>query len=436
MGIEPTAATGQTAPAALQRRTALALLAGLGGLSTWALLPRTAQATAANPRPNNATHTTSTTLAAAWEAQGSFHIGLLSAAGLQLRVQAALEVPSRPHGVVALPDGSVLAVARRPGDWMVRWHPGRNTAPLWRWQTAEAAFPDRTFNGHVLAGPDGQTLYTTETDVETGTSLVGVRDARTLEKVAEWPTHGIDAHELIWDLQGTSGTSGTPRAPTLIVANGGVPTAPETGRAKRDMHRMDSSLVRLDGTTGELLGQWRLDDPRLSLRHLAWNPAGTVLGIALQAEHDDPALRHAAPVHARFDGQALHAEPQVGNAAQTGAKAPKEAPVPPIQAPTNLQGYGGSIVATPEGWAVSCPKAGCAVLFNAQGLRTGQIALAEVCALASDGARLWAGGLGQSLWHQRVPGASDARDSTQALTHPGALYQARLDNHWGLVRAV
>ena len=105
MGIEPTAATGQTAPAALQRRTALALLASLGGISTWALLPRTAQAAAASTRPNSAT------LAAAWEAQGSFHIGLLSVAGLQLRVQAALEVPSRPHGVVALPDGSVLLSA-------------------------------------------------------------------------------------------------------------------------------------------------------------------------------------------------------------------------------------------------------------------------------------------------------------------------------------
>ena len=425
METEPTAAAGQPAPQALPRRSALALLAGLGGLSPWALLPGTAQAT------TNTTHTAKTTratLAAAWEAQGRFHIGLLAAAGPQLRVQAALEVPSRPHGVVALPDGSVLAVARRPGDWMVRWHPGRHTAPLWRWQSAEATFPDRTFNGHVLASPDGQHLYTTETDVETGASLVGVRDARTLEKVAEWPTHGIDAHELIWDRRSVSSKAG---APTLIVANGGVPTAPETGRAKRDMHRMDSSLVRLDGTTGELLGQWRLADPRLSLRHLAWNQAGTVLGIALQAEHDDPALRQAAPVHARFDGQVPRTEPRVGNAAPTGANAPMEAPVPPMQSPTNLQGYGGSIVATPNGWAVSCPKAGCAVLFNAQGQRTGQMALAEVCALASDGSKLWAGGLGQSLLQQWPPGEPG---STQPLAHPGALQGAKLDNHWGLVR--
>ena len=95
--------------------------------------------------------------------------------------------------------------------------------------------------------------------------MVGVRHARTLEKLAEWPTHGIDAHELIWDLH-------SPGGPTLLVANGGVPTAPETGRSKRDLHRMDSSLVRLDATTGRLMGQWRLQDPRLSLRHLAWGP--------------------------------------------------------------------------------------------------------------------------------------------------------------------
>jgi hypothetical protein len=426
MGIEPTSAAGQPAPQALPRRSALVLLAGMGGLNPWALLPGTAQAT------THTAKTTRATLAAAWEAQGRFHIGLLAAAGPQLRVQAALEVPSRPHGVHPLPDGSVLAVARRPGDWMVRWHPGRHTAPLWRWQSAEATFPDRTFNGHVLASPDGQHLYTTETDVETGASLVGVRDARSLEKVAEWPTHGIDAHELIWDPQDNNGTSSAPRAPTLIVANGGVPTAPETGRAKRDMHRMDSSLVRLDGTTGELLGQWRLDDPRLSLRHLAWNQAGTVLGIALQAEHDDPALRHAAPVHARFDGQVLRTEPQGAdanvNAKQAEAEARTEAPLPTT---AHLQGYGGSIVATPNGWAVSCPKAGCAVLFNAQGQRTGQMALAEVCALASDGARLWAGGLGQSLLQQWPPGEPG---NTQPLAHPGALQGARLDNHWGLVR--
>jgi hypothetical protein len=42
-------------------------------------------------------------------------------------------------------------------------------------------------------------LYITETDLDSGAGLIGVRDAKTLEKLAEWPTHGIDPHQLVWD---------------------------------------------------------------------------------------------------------------------------------------------------------------------------------------------------------------------------------------------
>ena len=327
-------------------------------------------------------------------------------------MHAALEVPSRAHGVCPLDDGSVVAVARRPGDWLVRWHPAQAT-PQWHWQTTDHRYPDRTFNGHVLsglAGTDGEHLYTTETDVETGASVVGVRHARSLEKLAEWPTHGIDAHELIWDLH-------SPGGPTLLVANGGVPTAPETGRSKRDLHRMDSSLVRLDATTGRLRGQWRLQDSRLSLRHLAWGPDGKTLGIALQAEHDAPAERRAAPVHARFDGQTLYA-----SAAQPAAE---------TRAAPPLQGYGGSIVTAPEGWAVSCTRAGCVAWFNMQGQLTTRMALSEVCALASDPdaqshTTLWAAGQSHSLRQNGEP----LTVPPLRVAHAGKLQAARMDNHW------
>lgn len=369
------------------RRQALALLAGLG---TWVLAPGAASAPASG----------SVRLAAAWERQGRFHIGLLStqeSAGHALQVHAALEVPTRAHGLCVLPDGSVLATARRPGDWLVRWHPGKGTEPQWLWQEGE-----RSFNGHVLASADGQRLYTTETDAETGASWIGVRDARTLEPVAEWPTHGIDAHELIWDTLDSG-------APGLIVANGGVPTAPETGRAKRDLDRMDSSLVRLDARTGRLRGQWRLQDPRLSLRHLAWSPDGATLGIALQAEHGDVATRHAAPVLALFDGQALRAVPTPGPVAR------------------GIQGYGGSMAATPAGWAVSCPRANGIARFSLDGEWQGLAALPEVCPLAVRGGTLWAGGLDASLQNAQGP---------TVLNHPHGpgLRGARLDNHWVLAR--
>ena len=64
---------------------------------------------------------------------------------------------------------------------------------------------------------------------------------------------------------------------------------------------------------------------------LAWSPDAHTLGIALQAEHDDPALKNAAPVLALFDGNMLRT-----------VAAPE--PVAP-----RLQGYGGSMAATPTG---------------------------------------------------------------------------------------
>lgn len=374
----------------LHRRHALAALAGLGAC---VLAPGAAFATAGDR----------VYLAAAWEHRGSFHIGVLSThegAGQALQVHATLEVPTRAHGLCVLPDGSVLATARRPGDWLVRWRPGAGGEPQWLWQDGE-----RSFNGHVLASTDGQRLYTTETDAETGASWVVVRDARTLATTAAWPTHGIDAHELVWDTWGNNGG-----APTLIVANGGVPTAPETGRAKRDLGAMDSSLVRLDAHTGRLLGQWRLLDPRLSLRHLAWSPDGTLLGIALQAEHDDAAIKNAAPVLALFDGSALR-----------GVAAPE-----PIA--LRLCGYGGSMAATPTGWAVSCPRAHGIATFSLQGDWQGLVPLPEVCPLAVRSGALWAGGLASSLQNAQA---------VAPLAHPhgAGLQGARLDNHWVVLQS-
>jgi len=374
----------------LPRRQALILLGSLAALPT---LPSAAAAAGAIAGALR--------LAAAWQqADGSYRIGLLAApvggAG-PLTVLHALEVPTRAHGLQPLPDGSILAAARRPGDWLLRWRPGGAEEPVWHWVDAA-----RSFNGHVIAGPGGEHIYTTETDIDTGASLVARRNARSLETEAEWPTHGIDAHELIWDSATRRGGQ-----PTLIVANGGVPTAPETGRVKRELHNMDSSIVRLDGRSGELLGQWRLPDQRLSLRHLAWNPARTVLGIALQAEHDSADDKNAAPILALFDGSGL-----------------RTVAAPPAIA-ARIRGYGGSMAATAAGWAVSCPRADGIASFTPQGQWQALVPLPEVCALAVSSQQLWAAGLGRSLQH-----AQAAAPTSHA--HAGLLSDARMDNHWAV----
>lgn len=354
--------------AALRRRLCLQ---GAASLAVTAVLPAWA-AGRAPPR-----------FAAAWALPDRQQVGLLAVQGEALQVTAALDVPTRAHGLHAQSDGALLCVARRPGDWLLRWQRASGKTQ-WAWIE-----PDRAYNGHVIASADGRRLYTTETNLETGGGLIGVRDAVSLDKLAEWPTHGMDPHELLLDAAGS-----------LMVANGGIPTLPETGRLKLDIERMDSSLVRLETTHGTLQGQWRLPDARLSLRHIAWGQvdAKPVLGIALQSEHAREVERHNAPVLALFDGQALRVAPP----------------------PRPLSGYGGDIAFAGGLFAVSCPRAQGVVLHDGHGNHRSFVPLADACALAAGTAGpLWAGG---SCFAQPVaPGA------TRPLALPTAL---RLDNHW------
>jgi uncharacterized protein len=337
-----------------------------------------------------ASTSTGATLLAAWQTPVSHHIGLIDLNASGWRVQRGFDVPTRAHGLVTEPDGSVLAVARRPGDWLVRWNP-RSSAAQWHWIEN-----DRRFNGHAVRGSDNATIWTTETDLDSAQGLLGVRDPTSLERRAEWSTHGLDPHELLVLPEGVGGLP----AGTLLVANGGVPTLPETGRARRNLDRMDASLVALDARNGRLLGQWRLDDPLLSIRHLAWDARSKTVGMALQSEHPDPAIRMRAAVFAVWNGR--------------GLRAAVEQPV--------LQGYGGDVCALPlGGFVVSCPRADTLAFFNAQSRWTHQLPHRDACALAADDDHWWAGGA-DSVWC--------GSEKTRALALDEGLRRVQIDNHW------
>lgn len=333
----------------LRRRQHLHHLAGLGAglaLNGWG----TAEG---RPSPETAYW------AAAWNGPDGHCVGLLARATASgrptWRVHRQQEVPTRAHGLAALPGGLLLAVARRPGDWLLRWRPGAHAEPELFWNT------DGThFNGHVVRHPDGRHLLTTETDPDAddglGTGIVGVRDLHTLQLVARWPTGGRDPHQLLVSPDGRQ----------LWVANGGLASRPETGRARIAEAPMDASIVVFDLRSGERLARWTVSDPWLSLRHLAWHgPTGT-LGVALQAEHPDPARRVDAPVLAWLN--AGEAQPKL-----TLAPVPASAP---------MAGYGGDIVATSGGFAVSSPRSGRVALWDAQGRPQSSFELPQACALA------------------------------------------------------
>lgn len=338
------------------------------------------------------------TLLAAWQDRDEQRIGLLSVGDSAWSVQRSLVVPTRAHGLWSQTDGSVLAVARRPGDWLLRWQP-RTGQTQWHWIDG-----DRRFNGHVIARTDGTMLWTTETDLDSAQGRIGVRDAKSLAKADEWASHGMDPHQLLALPQAV----GDFPAGTLMVANGGIPTLPETGRSKRELGRMDASLVALHPATGAPLGQWRLTDPYLSIRHLAFDPVTGTLGIALQAEHPDRNSQSVAPVLAVWDGRALRA----------------------ADGQPELAGYGGDICALPNGsgFAVSCPRANTVALFGPQAQWLGAIAHTEAYALAGDGRQWWAAssrGAAGVLHRAGTHGAT-------GLAHNRRAQALQIDNHWVL----
>jgi len=349
------------------------------------------------------------TLAAAWRqaqegAEAKDFVGLLRADwdAAQVQVQAALAVPSRAHGLLGVADGGFVAVASRPGSWMVRCD-AQGSAVQWLRMDSEAE--GRTLDGHVCASADGQWLYTAETHPHSGQGWVSVRDPVSLRKVAQWPTFGIGPHQLLLDASGA-----------LMVANGGLLRA--EGDKKRDLHLMDSSLVRLDPKTGQRLGQWRLKDSRLGIRHMAWSQpqgaatglAGTaLLGIALQNEHDDVNQRRNSPVLALWDGETLRT---------------------PSLSPAG-GGYAGDIVAGPDGgFVLSCLRVNAALKWSPAEPE----AMVNVALLRDVGALApWAlsqESTGVLLGSARGVGRWHPRMAPVFLAWPGAM---ALDNHWIMV---
>ncbi len=346
------------------------------------------------------------TLAAAWrvgpDTPGNW-VGLLHVdwRNAQVTVKAAVPVPTRAHGLLAEADGGFLAVATRPGSWLLRCDADGKVV---RRHAVDSETSGRTLDGHACASDDGAWLYTAETDAGSGQGWVSVRERTSLRKVAQWPTHGAEPHQLLVDAQGA-----------LLVANGGLLRA--EGDKKRDLDRMDSSLVRLDPRTGERLGQWRLKDARLGIRHMAWNQptadgagAKRLLGIALQNEHDDLAQRRNAPVLAIWDGENLHTPSLVSAGG----------------------GYAGDIVAGPDGgFILSCVRTHVALQWRAAAPQEMVVVaqLHEVGALApwvtsqtphgEHSGVLLAAARGLGRWHPSVAPA--------LLKWPAGM---ALDNHW------
>lgn len=281
-------------------------------------------------------------------------------AGLVNMPGRALALPARGHDVFWHPsgDGSAVVVARRPGQFMFRWDVASGRL-LARFDADDSL----RLEGHVAFDHSGERILASETDLFSGAGQVGVYDALTLERVDGWASGGIGPHALRLLSDGR-----------LAVANGGILTLPETGRVKRNLDSMDSSLALIDPLTGRLLEQYRLPDRYMSIRHVAESASG-VLAVALQNEGG--ALR---PLFARVSSGAL----EYGRC--TAAEL------------TRCGTYAGDIAGLGPYFAVSCSTAGATAFWDRDGTFAGAVDTPRVCALAASKRGLVATGDAGDIW--------------------------------------
>ena len=133
----------------------------------------------------------------------------------------------------------------------------------------------RHFFGHGCFNKSGSVLFTTEADMRTGKGKIGLRDAKTYKQIGEYESHGIGPHELAL----------MPDGKTLVVANGGILTHPKSGRKKINLDSMDSRLSYIDAESGKLIDDFKVAEPKASIRHLDVADDGTV-AFAMQVQRD------------------------------------------------------------------------------------------------------------------------------------------------------
>lgn len=287
-------------------------------------------------------------LSADWAPTGSD-----AAAGFGALTGRRVILPSRGHAILPLPHGEAIVVSRRLGLWLARinWQRGEII------QMAEAAF-DRHFFGHGLLTPDGSTLLTTENNDDTSAGLIGIYEAGSLKRLGEIPSGGIGPHELLWLSPGN----------ILAVANGGILTLPETGRAKLNLDSMNASIALLEWPSGKLLDQFTLTDKALSLRHLALASDGT-LGIAMQAEYTSAKAHRDAPLLALLKPHAgqLQVAPQTAG----------------------LMGYGASIAAVGDQFLITAMRGHQVARWLSDGTPLPALNLPSPAGIASQGTRAW-----------------------------------------------
>lgn len=283
---------------------------------------------------------------------GSYGAGILSEAG---KLLYSVKLPDRGHDVTFDPVSRRSVVfPRKPGTIAVVFDHAGRAEPL-----TIASIAGRHFYGHGVFSHDGALLYATENDFDNAAGMIGIYDARDgFARIGEFPTHGVGPHELILLGDGR----------TLAIANGGIETHPDFGKAKLNLSTMQPSYVLIDRFSGDLLEKHRLPDGlnKLSIRHMDTDRDG-VIWFSCQ-----------------YEGATTDRPPLVGRAARGKDLELLEMP---DKALNGLHNYIGAMAANHEAgtMAVSSPAGNSYVVFDTASRKVvSAIDMTEVCGIAPD----------------------------------------------------
>lgn len=342
-------------------------------------------AAGAFPRPSWADAGSPAFLAAAQVADSSYRLFGLDGTGGAV---FDLALPDRGHAAAAHPHRpEAVAFARRPGTFalVIDCIAGREVARL------ESPL-GRHFYGHGAFSADGTLLFTTENDYEGVRGVIGVWDVPGgYLRVGEFASGGLGPHEMRL----------MPDGETLVVANGGIETHPDSGRTKLNIPLMEPSLAYL-GLDGHLSETVRLDPAlnRNSIRHLAVGKDGTV-AFAMQWQGDVADRPPLLGLHRRGEAARLAQAPDALHA--------------------RMAGYAGS-VAVNSGTgevAITSPRGGLVQVFDLESVAfRGARELGDVCGVAPGAA-----GLVVTSGSGRVEGLSEGAPVWAAE------HACRWDNH-------
>jgi uncharacterized protein len=334
------------------QRRAFLKAAGAGFLAS--LLPQRAAALATS----ELVFASSTMLAS-----GSFGAALITESG---KLIANVALPDRGHDVTYSPvAGRAVVFARQPGTFALVFDPAGNEPPV-----TIPSIEGRHFFGHGVFSPDGKLLYATENDFDNARGVIGIYDVSGgYRRIGEFDTSGVGPHEILL----------MPDGVTFAVANGGIETHPDYGRAELNIDTMEPSLCFVDRRDGKLVGKLalRADLHQLSIRHMAVDVRNRVwFGCQFRGAEGSPQL--------------------VGYATLDGDMRLIELPEDALR---NLRNYVGSVARSAGGdlIAVSSPEGDTILAIDAATMRPVFTApLKDGCGIAPDGAGFVAStGLGE-----------------------------------------